>query len=365
MTLFKRCPCKKRCDHAYWYEFEFGGRRFRKSTGTHYKEDATEIAAQAKRAAARQRAGLQTFGPAPDLKDFILDYVEWAEQDHPSSIEIDRRVLLGFSDVVGAGKPLNQIGPFDIERWRRARKDKIGRSTINRELNVVRGLFSKAVDWHRLQENPAKGVTNYRIDDTRIRVLTPEEIKLVLTQGSATLRLVCRVTLECLPRLNEVLNIHRNDIGPAWVQIRRKGGRVDRIAVTSELRTELLTRATASMSGYVFRQRNRGAVSAAFTNEFRGLGLEGVSHHTMRHTGVTLMLEAGINPRVIQQLAGWTSLRMLARYGHTRDAEVLRAVEANAETIRTAVNTPDAVADLGGTATDSIPCKGGDRQHAE
>jgi hypothetical protein len=30
--------------------------------------------------------------------------------------------------------------------------------------------------------------------------------------------------------------------------------------------------------------------------------------------------------RVIQRLAGWTSLRMLERYGHARDAAALRAV---------------------------------------
>jgi site-specific recombinase XerD len=51
----------------------------------------------------------------------------------------------------------------------------------------------------------------------------------------------------------------------------------------------------------------------------------------MRHTGVTLMLEHGINPRVIQFLAGWTSMRMLDRYGHVRDTEIRRAVTANAE----------------------------------
>jgi site-specific recombinase XerD len=33
------------------------------------------------------------------------------------------------------------------------------------------------------------------------------------------------------------------------------------------------------------------------------LGLAEVSHHTMRHSGVTMMLEHGINPRVIQFLA--------------------------------------------------------------
>ena len=62
----------------------------------------------------------------------------------------------------------------------------------------------------------------------------------------------------------------------------------------------------------------------------RAIGLEDVSHHTMRHTGVTLMLEHGINPRVIQFLAGWTSLRMLDRYGHVRDTEIRRAVSSNA-----------------------------------
>jgi integrase-like protein len=54
----------------------------------------------------------------------------------------------------------------------------------------------------------------------------------------------------------------------------------------------------------------------------------------MRHTGVTLMLEAGINPRVIQLLAGWTSLRMLERYGHTRDTEIRRAVTSNADRLQ-------------------------------
>ena len=46
--------------------------------------------------------------------------------------------------------------------------------------------------------------------------------------------------------------------------------------------------------------------------------------------------EPGINPRVIQFLAGWTSLRMLERNGHVRDTEVRRAVTANAERLNTA-----------------------------
>ena len=56
----------------------------------------------------------------------------------------------------------------------------------------------------------------------------------------------------------------------------------------------------------------------------------------MRDTGVTVMLEYGINPRVIQFLAGWTSFRMLDRYGHVRDSEIRRAGDENAAHLATA-----------------------------
>ena len=68
------------------------------------------------------------------------------------------------------------------------------------------------------------------------------------------------------------------------------------------------------------------------TNQIRrwwiAQGVRGVSHHTMRHTGVTAMLERGIHSRMIQELAGWSSLRMLERYGHVTDAERDRAIDA-------------------------------------
>jgi hypothetical protein len=56
-------------------------------------------------------------------------------------------------------------------------------------------------------------------------------------------------------------------------------------------------------------------------------------HRTADRHGNTLLLEACINPREIQRLAGWTEstgLRMLQRYGHVRDAEISRAVSVTA-----------------------------------
>jgi hypothetical protein len=54
--------------------------------------------------------------------------------------------------------------------------------------------------------------------------------------------------------------------------------------------------------------------------------LEGVTHHVLRHTGASAMVAAGISLRVVQDIGGWSTLRMLERYAHPSGAEMSRAV---------------------------------------
>jgi integrase len=200
-------------------------------------------------------------------------------------------------------------------------------------------------------------VKAYKVDDSRIRVLTDDELKIVLT-STPDVALVCRVTLISLNRISEVLALQREHIGASWMEVRRKGGGVHRVALPDDLRASLLAR--CHRAGYVFGEGVDGAPPSQQTASNRviramgRLGLDGVTHHTMRHTGVTLMLEAGINPRVIQFLAGWTSLRMLERYGHVRDTEVRRAVTVNAQHVEQArTKTPTAEKTAAGNSAPS------------
>src|SRR6266852_5091122 len=67
----------------------------------------------------------------------------------------------------------------------------------------------------------------------------------------------------------------------------------------------------------------------------RDIGLEGVTHHALRHTGASAMVAAGISLRVVQDIGGWSTLRMLERYAHPSGAERSRAVRVlTAYTIR-------------------------------
>jgi len=39
-------------------------------------------------------------------------------------------------------------------------------------------------------------------------------------------------------------------------------------------------------------------------------------HHDMRHTWASHLLHASVDPKLIQEWAGWHSIKMLDRYGH-------------------------------------------------
>jgi integrase len=342
MRLYKRCDCPETgCSHSLWYGFKHKGKPYRGSTFTANRKLALRIATRARNKVVGERAGLEMDDEAAPLQPLLsearVQYINWAKGDHPATAESeDLRVLTVFQDILD-DKRLDAYTPFDIERWRTARlKSGVVRNTVIRNTIVLQGFFSKARIWHKLKASPFDKVDGWKPDETKRLTLDDRQLHIAFTELPAPYCFVCRVTLESLARLSEVLGLQRTDLGPSWIQIKRKGGRVDLVTVSADLLADL--RAWCPLDRkYVFANEpgdrlpmDADTASANMTREFRRIGLEGFSHHCFRHTGVTLMLENGVNPRAIQQLAGWSSLRQLARYGHARDAESRRAVEGNA-----------------------------------
>ena len=232
---------------------------------------------------------------------------------------------------------------------------------MNRELNIVRGCFSRAVEWGLIESSPASGVRPYRVENTRVRVLSPDEIGSLLSGLSGDFRLMARATLEGLFRLSEVLNLRVEDVGKDYVTlVHTKNGRVRKVPITAALRTDLLARAHSG--GFVFGREPEGqpprveTASVQFRRLVKKLGLQGVSHHTLRHTAASMMLERGASVRAVQELGGWTSLRMLERYAHPTDAEKRKAIEGMAAlTAGTKTGTAARIEDARQRSTDGKP----------
>jgi integrase len=335
MNVFKRCKCAdpSRCRHPLWYAFKFRGQLYRRTTRTANRQLAERIGTKHRAAILEGREGLRSTKPVK-LSAHVKAYTEHTAKSNRSSYK-DVDVLNRLVESVG-DRLITDVSPFHIERWKSQRAENVSRSTVNRELNIVRGCFSRAVEWGRLGISPLRSVKPYRVDNVRVRVCSPEEIKTLLDGCSADLRLIARLTLESLPRLSEALNLRREDIGPTYATIvNSKSGHSRRVPLTPELRADLLAR--CHTSGYVFGQDKEGtppktaAISVSFSRLTRALGLHGISHHTLRHTGATVMVRNGVSLRAVQTIGGWTSLRMVERYAHVDDAELARAVRITHE----------------------------------
>jgi integrase len=209
----------------------------------------------------RQAQTLETHEKLRKLKSVKLSehvdaYADWAEKTNRSSLLKDRRVLKGFLATVG-DRALDEITAFHVERWKTMRAKDVSQSSVNRELNVIRGCFSRAVEWGRLLISPMKAVKPYRVDNVRMRVLSPDEIQKLLESCPPALALIARTTLESLPRLSEVLNLRIEDLGQDYATIvQTKNGKTRKVPLTPELRAELVKH--AHKSGFIFGQGKDG-----------------------------------------------------------------------------------------------------------
>jgi hypothetical protein len=140
------------------------------------------------------------------LKTHCDEYVKHTATANSTGYK-DQAVLDRLVESVG-DRPIAQVTSFHVERWKSQRAGTVSKSTVNRELNIVRGCFSRAVEWGRLGLSPLRSVNPYRVDDSRLRVLSSDELHTLFTDiADPFVLLVCRITLECLARLSEALGL--------------------------------------------------------------------------------------------------------------------------------------------------------------
>jgi len=154
----------------YWLDIRLAGKQIRRSLHT----DNKNIAFQKFRAL---RDELIAEYEKEDIRfeDFAKKYMEWAWNEKPASAlreqqRLDKMLL--FFDNLGI-RYLSDITPYHIEQLKaELKKRNPSKATINRYLQILRGLFYKAIDWEVYdKQNPLKKIRFYR-EDRRSRALS-------------------------------------------------------------------------------------------------------------------------------------------------------------------------------------------------
>jgi integrase len=345
MSLRKWCGCPDcpKCDHEWFYDFRVNGRRYRATTDTANKGQAKDIEARERSRILDGRHGIRR---QPDItfKAFAAIYLRDHAELNTRSGARERLVVNVLNRTFG-GLILHEITPHRIEQWKRARLQArwsgrgqttsrpIAPGTVNRELDTLRVMFSKAVEWGYLIESAAHKVKRLRLENRRTRILSPDEQRALLDACPRKLRAVVLVALITGARIGEILGLRWEDCGDGHLTFwKTKNGKVRRVEITPSLQTVLdgLPQTTEWVfSNKVTGQRYTvGGARNVFLDACARAGLgPDVTLHTLRHTALSRMIAAGFDDYTVMEISGHSTTRMLARYTHPTAARKQGALE--------------------------------------
>ena len=294
------------------------------------------------------------------LKSFIEEeYSAWVEANHKDGKGTNKR-LNYFIEVFG-GSCLQDIDQRMIEQWRTTRL-KAGRAlaTLNRDIAVLKSMFTTAVEWGHVSANPLTKLKPSKLDNGIVRYLSIEEEKRLheaidqretkIRDGRARAN-VWRAErgyplfpdLAVVAYVDHVkpmalLSLHTGIRWGELVQLTWDHVNFDNAMITVLGRTAKTGKTrhiplnavalgvlngwkqqTGKTSGLVFQGADgkaRNNIKKAWCNLLKTANIGNFRWHDMRHDFASKLVMAGEDLNTVRELLGHSDLKMTLRYAH-------------------------------------------------
>ncbi len=196
-------------------------------------------------------------------------------------------------------------------------------ATMNRQLALLKHMFSLAVREGWLERNPVSLVKFQRENNARDRVLDPDEFAQLQKHSAPHLQAMNLCAYQTGMRLGEILGLtwDRVDFKLGFIQLRAEDTKTDEgriIPLTPELTGLLknLYKVRYLQEDHVFLVKGRSvsSVQTAFNAACRRADIHGFRFHDFRHTAVTNMRRAGIDHLTIMRITGHKTMDVFKRY---------------------------------------------------
>lgn len=268
----------------------------------------------------------------PGFKDAAEQYIKNLILENGNNIPRKKRQLeLEFIPFFG-DTPLSEIRRPEVERFKTHLLEKgLAPATVNKHLAVLSHLFNKAVEWEWIDKKPAK-VVKYRVKNIRTTYLEADEIARLLEAAQQdtckVLEPFIRIALGTAMRRYEILSMKIEHIDlyncEIFIPQAKCGARMQ--PMTEDLATYLkVYLETQTKPGQVFlfpaersRSGHREEIEKPFYRAVLAAGLDRykVCRHTLRHTAITHLVQAGVDLPTVQRFSGHRSIQMVFRYAH-------------------------------------------------
>lgn len=377
----------KKPNSQFWFACyrDANAKQHRRSTGVTNERKAREIArtyeqiAQHKLKPAKFRETMvelyrEVYGeavPTATVRKFATDWLNAKRVETVSrSWDSYAKSINKFLTYLGSDAELDisLLTKTHITTFRNTLTQKVSPGTVNFDLRVIKMLTRAARRDGYIQDDPAEFVSVVKGDKSPgRRPLKVKEIKAILSVADDEWRSMIRFGLYTGQRLGDIalltwanIDLERNEIR----FIARKTSKTTLLPIAETLRPHIEALANSDdpaaplhpRAFKLLRRKKGQGRTQALSQEFgdllaaaglrthryekyrsskrsgRGRGVRrihsGISFHSLRHTAVSLLKEAGIPQAVVMELVGHDSKQMSAHYTHVGQEALEKAAAA-------------------------------------
>jgi len=342
--------CTYKRGTTWWIKYFRNGRANFESSNSNRKEDATTLLKLKEGDVARgvpvtAKIGQLRFDKARD------DLLNYQRANRRPTKKLEARIANHLTPVFG-GRRMTSITPLDARAYVVSRQTAgASNATINRELTILKRMFSLAIKagllYHKpyielLRENNARSGFFEAAQFESMRRVLPEAIRPVVMFAYVT---GWRITSEVLPLQWRQVDLQAGTVRLDPGSTKNGEGRV--FHITDELRTLLEERQRLAdelkQKGVItpwvfFRMVAKGrrglkspkritAFGKAWKTACRKAGCPGRIPHDLRRTAVRNMVRAGIPERVAMQLTGHKTRSVFERYNIVSESDLTDAAQ--------------------------------------
>jgi len=320
----------------FWLDIRLKGKRIRRSLKTENRNEAL-----ARYAPLREKLLEKHLGEKVRFSNFCNQYLEWAWSSKPKiALKEQQRLkrIQDFFQKLGIIY-IDDITPYHIEKLKADLLTKgLKKSTINGWLQILRGMFFRAIDWEVYSKaNPLKKVRFFKPQRT-VQGLSKEDIAKVLEaaktiSGSplspiqACFYDVIVLALNTGLRRSELLNLKWKDIKDDILKIKGKGDKYRDVPLNSIAREIIMRQERREEFVFLVPNRNNPSLLQNTTNKVSRMAGVDFHLHLCRHAFCTSLVERGVDFVTIGAILGHSAISMSLIYSHTDKNKMKKAVD--------------------------------------